>query len=90
METFLLVVSILFNITLGYALRNLYKKNITYESIILDIREKISQSIQNMRRIDSIGAFEADDEVGYTFDSLLQIVNELEEIIDVEEEKEEE
>lgn len=88
MEILFLILSVLLNIVLIYVCRNLYNKNIAYEEIIITMNDRITQAVRNMRAIDSRGAFEADDEVGSTFKSLLQIVNELGELINVEKEEE--
>lgn len=89
MEIFLLIVSVLLNIVLIFICTNLYKKNVQYEQIIVYINNKVITAVENMRRLDRIGAFEADDEVGTTFKGLLEIINELRGLIDVEKEKEE-
>lgn len=88
MTILLLIFSALLNIVLLYVCYNLYRKNISYEEIIISINNSVHRAIHNMRLVDSNGVFEADDEVGDTFKGLLQITKELEGIINVEEQKE--
>jgi len=85
---YILILSIILNIILFYVCYNLYNKNISYEDIILSIQKEIANTVNLMRQIDYSGAFEADDEVGSTFKSLLNILNKLEGIINVKEETE--
>ena len=49
---------------------------------------KIAESYDVMKQIDRLGAFEAEDEAGTTFQLLNEVITELKEQFDVEEEKE--
>lgn len=44
--------------------------------------ERIEKSYDVMKQIDRLGAFEAEDEAGTTFDLLKQVINELKEEFD--------
>jgi hypothetical protein len=44
--------------------------------------ERIEKSYNVMKQIDRLGAFEAEDEAGTTFDLLKQVINELKEEFD--------
>ena len=85
-ETLLLIAS-------GYGNWNILKKNETLEEYIINVRMRIRDTVSMMKLIDSRQIFEKDDEVGVTFDSLLQAVIELDQIVtnaDNEETQEEE
>jgi len=49
---------------------------------------RIAESYENMKRVDSRGAFEAEDEVGTTFEMLKEIIETLKEEFDGPSEKE--
>ena len=51
--------------------------------------ERIEKSYNVMKQIDRLGAFEAEDEAGTTFDLLKQVINELKEEFDNGQSKEE-
>ena len=70
---------------LAYSTFNLMRKVESCEDAVLEsedeitkIRVKIRDTIEMMRRIDSKGGFESDDEVGGVFDGLKEIVYGLE------------
>ena len=56
-----------------YALRRINE----YENIILNISNTIESIKLQLKIIDNNGHFEADDEVGSIFDSIKEIINEL-------------
>ncbi len=78
--------------SLGYAVRNLLKKyealeaefeelDSAYEAAevkLSDMAGHIDDGLERMKSIDKIGSFEADDETGYVFKELYEIVEELE------------
>lgn len=53
------------------------KKIEIYERWISDCKSGILQTYMNMRMIDNMGAFEADDMVGSTFRELKRLIDEL-------------
>ena len=65
-----------------------------YESIILNINDTIENIKHQLKLIDDKGTFESDDEVGFFFDGIKQLGEQLEELfeteVDDEEEKKEE
>lgn len=79
-------------VALGYAVRNLLKKyealetefedlSQTYEEAELQLSNMaghIDNALARMKDIDKIGSFEADDETGYVFKEMYEIVQELE------------
>ncbi len=54
-----------------------YKARIKSNALIISITNKISDALENMRKVDQIGAFQSTDEVGFTFQKLYQIVREV-------------
>lgn len=74
-------VSAIANIVLLVGVRNLLKQNEQLEDRLVEtitsVRFRISESLKEMRRLDTKQAFEKDDEVGVTFGELKKIVEEL-------------
>ena len=64
-----------------YALKRINQ----YESIILNINDTIETINHQLKLIDDKGHFEADDEVGFFFDEIKQLGNQLEELFETEE-----
>ena len=64
-----------------YALKRINQ----YENIILNINDTIESINRQLKLIDDKGHFEADDEVGFFFDELKQLGNQLEELFETEE-----
>ncbi len=84
MITTIIILSLLV-IFLGYSTLNVLRKLELYEESIeesdqyvLEIKEQLDKAIQDMRKIDSKGIFEEDDEVGQTFKQILKIIEGLE------------
>jgi|TARA_R100000734_G_C3279171_1_gene73224 phosphate uptake regulator len=82
--TTIIILSLLV-IFLGYSTLNVLRKLELYEESIeesdqyvLEIKEQLDKAIQDMRKIDSKGIFEEDDEVGQTFKQILKIIEGLE------------
>lgn len=74
--------------TLLFVSINLYRKVTFFEDRIVDIQNQIDESIKTMEEIDINGSFEADDEVGTTFQQLKGIVEQIGEYIYAETEEE--
>jgi len=53
------------------------KKTEYYETTLSDIRQRINKSYTQMTEIDTLGAFESDDDVGIIFKELKNLVDEL-------------
>ena len=61
----------------GYIIWNLTRKTELLETWIEGFSDKIVDVQQELKDIDSTGHFEADDEIGSIFDSIKEVVNEL-------------
>ncbi len=74
-------VSVILNIVLLVGIRNLLRQNEQLEDRLVGtvdtIRTKVSDALENMRRLDKREVFEKDDEVGVTFEEMKKIVEEL-------------
>ena len=57
----------------------LEKNNEEYELLITDIKQTLNNSASYMRQIDRLGSFESDDETGYVFKELKNIIETLNE-----------
>ena len=75
------ILAIFFAIISFYALRRINE----YENIILNINNTIESITRQLKLIDDKGHFEADDEVGFFFDELKQLGEQLEELFETEE-----
>ena len=67
-------------LTEGYVIWNLTKKTELLETWIENFSDRITRVQQELKDIDSTGHFEADDEVGSIFDSIKEVINELNDI----------
>ena len=74
----------LFVITLGWTTFNLTRKVERLETWIEDYAQRIQDTQQVLKEIDSKGTFEADDEIGVIFTSIKEAVDELNEITEQE------
>ena len=61
----------------GYVIWNLTRKTELLETWIEDFSDRISQVQSDLKEIDSTGHFESDDEIGSIFDSIKDIINDL-------------
>jgi|TARA_Y100000004_G_C8802762_1_gene364189 hypothetical protein len=82
MEIIVISFLIVIVVILGFTTFNLLKKNERQEDILVEYMkylDKISKVIEvsdeRLKKIDSLGRFEADDEVGYFFKSIKKIQN---------------
>ena len=71
-------------ITLGWTTFNLTRKVERLETWIEDYAQRIQDTQQVLKEIDSKGTFEADDEIGVIFTSIKEAVDELNEITEEE------
>jgi hypothetical protein len=69
----------------GYVIWNLMRKTELLETWVEDFGDKVTQVQQELNDIDSTGHFEADDEVGSIFNSIKEVVNELNDLTEGEE-----
>ena len=72
-------------LTEGYIIWNLMRKTELLETWIEDFGDRITRVQQEPKDIDSTGHFEADDEVGSIFDSIKEVINELNDLTEGEE-----
>ena len=81
----ILIISILVNIVLIFAVKNLINQTEELEDTLLetveDVKLKVNNALNQLRDIDSKGSFESDDEVGGVFTEIKTIVENLNEII---------
>lgn len=80
----IVILSVL-TLILGYTTYNLLRKNEAVEDVveeqeilISEIAERIDNSMARMKEIDRLGSFEADDETGFVFKNMYEIISELE------------
>ena len=80
----IVILSVL-TLILGYTTYNLLRKNEAVEDVveeqevlISEIAERIDGSMARMKEIDRLGSFEADDETGFVFKNMYEIISELE------------
>ena len=69
----------------GYVIWNLIRKTELLETWIENFSDRISQVQSDLNDIDSTGHFEADDEIGSIFDSIKEIINDLNNFVESEE-----
>ena len=72
-------------LTEGYVIWNLIRKTELLETWVEDFSDRIAQVQQELKDIDSTGHFESDDEVGSIFDSIKDIINDLNNFVEREE-----
>ena len=61
------------------------RKTELLETWVENFSDKVTQVQQELKDIDSTGHFEADDEVGTIFDSIKEVINELNDLTEGEE-----
>ena len=69
----------------GYVIWNLTRKTELFEAWVEDFSNRVSQVQSDLNDIDSTGHFEADDEIGSIFDSIKEIINDLNNFVESEE-----
>ena len=69
----------------GYVIWNLTRKTELLETWIENFSDRISQVQRELKEIDSTGHFEADDEIGSIFDSIKEVINDLNDFVESEE-----
>ena len=72
------------SLTLSYVVFNLTRKVERLETWVEDYAQRIIDTQQVLKEIDSKGTFEADDEIGVIFTSIKEAVDELNEITEEE------
>ena len=74
------ILAIFFAVTTFYSLRRIN----TYEDLLVEISDKTDFINNQLKQIDLKGTFEADDEVGFFFDEMKQLGQELEQLFETE------
>ena len=69
----------------GYVIWNLTRKTELLETWVENFTDRVNRVQQELKDIDSTGHFESDDEIGSIFDSIKEVVNELNDLTEGEE-----
>ena len=69
----------------GYVIWNLMKKTELLETWVEVFTRRIQHIQDDLKVIDSTGHFESDDEIGSIFDSIKEIINDLNNFVESEE-----
>ena len=69
----------------GYVIWNLNRKTELLETWVEEFTDRVARVQQEMSDIDSTGHFESDDEIGSIFDSIKDIINDLNNFVESEE-----
>ena len=69
----------------GYVIWNLTRKTELFEAWVEDFSNRVSQVQDDLTTIDSTGHFESDDEIGSIFNSIKDIISELDNFVESEE-----
>ncbi len=64
-------------LTEGYVIWNLNRKTELLETWVENFSDRVNQVQQDMSDVDSTGHFEADDEIGSIFNTIKEIINDL-------------
>ena len=72
-------------LTEGYVIWNLNRKTELLETWVEEFTDRVARVQQEMSDIDSTGHFESDDEIGSIFDSIKEIINDLNNFVESEE-----
>lgn len=67
---------------MGYVIYNQFQKNLFLEQWVEGFTGKIINVQQELERIDSTGVFEADDEVGFVFNEIKEVVEMLSDLVE--------
>lgn len=78
------VIFVIYAIVVTIGMLKGMKKIELYENAFADIQEKSNKAYEEMKDVDILGAFEADDDVGAAFDAIKAIVDELNNYINTE------
>ena len=81
----LLIVFIIADVVGCYVIWNLMKKTELLETWVEAFTRRIEYIQEDLKNIDSTGHFESDDEIGAIFDSIKEIINDLNNFVESEE-----
>lgn len=79
-----IAVLVILAFTQGYVNWNLLQKVELLETWVGDYSDRVSNTYQELKKIDSTGHFEADDEIGSIFTSIKETIEELNKYIEEE------
>lgn len=77
LEIIIIIILLIYSIVVSIGMIKGMKKTEMYETEFNIIRNKINQAYSDMKEIDTLGAFEADDDVGAVFTEMKNITEEL-------------
>ena len=83
-----MIIEIVLGITVlaeGYVIWNLTRKTEMLETWVQSFSTKVVNVRNELTEIDATGHFEADDEIGSIFDSIKEIINDLNNFVESEE-----
>ena len=69
----------------GYVIWNLIRKTELLETWMEDFSDRVTQVQSDLNDVDSTGHFESDDEIGAIFNSIKDIINDLNDFTESEE-----
>jgi len=69
----------------GYVIWNLNRKTELLETWVENFTDRVNRVQQELSEIDSTGHFESDDEIGSIFDSIKEVINDLNNFVEGEE-----
>ena len=81
---YFLILFILLTLVEGYVIFNLTRKVERLETWVEDYAQRINDTNNVLKEIDSKGTFEADDEIGVVFTTIKETIEELNEITEEE------
>ena len=73
---------------MAYVIFNLYRKIKIYEAWSLTMRDKIEKLQHDIKEIDGREIFETDDEVGFIFEDISNLIKNIDHEVNTEEKKE--
>jgi hypothetical protein len=89
-----IIILLITTIVFGFSTINLLRKNEAYEDVVTEqeklvseIASKVDESMSRMKEVDQLGSFEADDETGFIFKNLYEIISDLEKYYGTQEEE---
>jgi len=88
MEIFIIIVLVILLIIGSFAIYNLIIKNrklieanIEYDDWFGIFNNRIRETMEMINEVDHSGVFEADDDVGHSFQSIKEIINDLNDLV---------
>ena len=84
----LLIISVIVNIALAWGFWNSSQLNQQYEEVITEMKLQLDETYERLKTVDLDGAFEADDEVGFVFSYIYEMIRELNQTFNPEKEYE--